>query len=252
MTVKGKDQRNLLQLYRSHACRVYVGVSRAEVLKVEEQIRGIKGVAEVTLVTKEEGIESLNRRFGQDYDLLSSLGGVNPLPDLYRIKATSPEDVESVAQTLKRVTHVDKVDYGQEMVEKLFAVIRWVRVMGAGTVLLLALAAIFLVATTIRLTVFARRKEIHIMKYIGATDWFIRWPFFIEGMVLGFIGALFAGLALYFTYDFIATNLRYNLTFIPLISDMSLIIRVLGFLLAAGTMVGALGSLISIRRFLQV
>jgi len=229
-----------------------VDASRNEVLQVGEQIKAIKGVAEVKLVTKEEGLETLNKRFGRNYDLLSSLGGVNPLPDLYRIKAESPEDVETVAKTLQQVAHVDKVDYGKEVVDKLFAVIRWVRFMGAGIVLLLALGAIFLVATTIRLTVFARRKEIQIMKYIGATDWFIRWPFFIEGMVLGFIGALVAGVVLYFTYDFVATNIRFNLTFIPLISDMTLVMKILGSLLVAGTLVGALGSLISVRRFLQV
>jgi cell division transport system permease protein len=229
-----------------------VEASRSEVLEVEEQIQAIRGVTEVKLVTKEEGLEILNKKFGQDYDLLSSLGGVNPLPDLYRVKADSPENVEPVAKTLERVAHVDKVDYGQDVIDKLFAVIRWVRLIGAGLVLLLGLGAIFLVATTIRLTVFARRKEIQIMKYIGATDWFIRWPFFIEGMVLGFIGAMLAGVVLYFTYDFMVTNIRFSLTFIPLISDMGLIMKILGSLLVAGTFVGALGSLISVRRFLQV
>lgn len=225
--------------------------ARSEVAGVEEQLRTIKGVVDVKLVTKEEGLASLNNRFGKDYDLLSSLGGNNPLPDFYKIKAESPEYVKPIAQTLEQVSYVDKVDYGQGVVEKLFAIIRWVRMMGTGIVLLLSLGAIFLVSTTIRLTVFARRKEIYIMKYIGATDWFIRWPFFLEGMALGLIGALIAAGILYFSYDFIATNLRYNLAFIPLISDTGLIIKILGCLLAAGTLVGALGSIISVRRFLQ-
>jgi len=229
-----------------------VDAARDEVLQAEEQIKAIKGVAEVKLVTKEEGLANLNKQFGRDHDLLAALGGVNPLPDLYKIKAQSPEYVQPIAETLEQIAYVDKVDYGQGVVEKLFAVVRWVRLIGSGIVLLLSLGAVFLVSTTIRLTVFARRKEINIMKYVGATDWFIRWPFFIEGMILGFTGALLAVGALYLTYDFLVSNLRYSISFIPIIADTMLIIKILSGLLAAGTLVGALGSMISVRRFLQV
>lgn len=229
-----------------------VDASRSEVLGVKEQIEAIKGVAQVTLVTKEEGLAALNRQFGKDHDLTSALGGNNPLPDYYRVKAESPDYVQTIARTMEQVAYVDKVDYGQGVVEKLFAVIRWVRYMGSGIVLLLSLGAIFLIATTIRLAVFARRKEINIMKYIGATDWFIRWPFFIEGMILGLMGALLAAGALYFTYDFLLSNLRYSISFIPLISDQMMIVKILLSLLASGALVGALGSVISVRRFLQV
>jgi cell division transport system permease protein len=214
-----------------------VDAARDEVLQAEEQIKAIKGVAEVKLVTKEEGLANLNKQFGRDHDLLAALGGVNPLPDLYKIKAQSPEYVQPIAETLEQIAYVDKVDYGQGVVEKLFAVVRWVRLIGSGIVLLLSLGAVFLVSTTIRLTVFARRKEINIMKYVGATDWFIRWPFFIEGMILGFTGALLAVGALYLTYDFLVSNLRYSISFIPIIADTMLIIKILSGLLAAGTLV---------------
>lgn len=229
-----------------------VDVDHSQALAVGEQIKAIRGVAGVELVTKEEGLAMLNQRFGNDHDLLAALGGVNPLPHLYRVKAQAPEYVESIAKTLGQVQYVDKVDYGQGVVEKLFAVVRWVRIIGLGLVVLLSLGAIFLVSTTIRLAVFARRKEINIMKYVGATDWFIRWPFFIEGMVLGCVGGLLAVGFLYGAYDFLLANFKQNLPFIPLLMDLNAILKILGSLVAAGTLVGAVGSLISVRRFLQV
>lgn len=229
-----------------------VDVTEDQALAVGEQIKAIRGVADVELVTKDEGLAMLNQRFGSEHDLLAALGGVNPLPHLYRVKAQAPEYVEPIAKTLEQVQYVDKVDYGQGVVEKLFAVIHWVRLIGLGLVVLLSLGAVFLVSTTIRLAVFARRKEINIMKYVGATDWFIRWPFFIEGMVLGCVGGLLAVGILYGTYDFMLDNFQRSLPFIPLLMDMNAILKIFASLVAAGTLVGALGSLISVRRFLQV
>lgn len=229
-----------------------VDVSEHQAIAVGEQIKKIRGVDTVELVTKEEGLAMLNQRFGSEHDLLAALGGVNPLPHLYRVKAQAPEYVESIAKTLTQVQHVEKVDYGQGVVEKLFTVVYWVRLLGLGLVVLLSLGAIYLVSTTIRLAVFARRREINIMKYVGATDWFIRWPFFIEGMVLGCIGGLLAVGFLYGTYDVVLFNFSQSLPFIPLLMDMNVIMKILASLVAAGTLVGALGSLISVRRFLQV
>ncbi|MDS1030597.1 permease-like cell division protein FtsX [Bacillota bacterium LX-D] len=226
--------------------------TRTEVLSVAQQIQNISGVAQVKLVPKEEGLARLNQRFGQEHNLLSALGGSNPLPDYYEVKVKSPEDIKKAAQTLEQITYVQKVKYGQGAIEKLFKVIHWVRLIGLGVVLLLSVGSIFLISTTIRLTVFARRKEINIMKYVGATDWFIRWPFFLEGMALGFIGALLAIGVLYLTYDLLISNLRYSISFIPLIMDPGIIFKIVASLLAIGTLVGALGSLISVRRFLQV
>jgi cell division transport system permease protein len=226
--------------------------NRSEVLSIEKQIQGIKGVKEVKLVTKEQGLIKLNEKLGNEHDLLDALGGKNPLPDYYEVKAETKEDVKSVAQTLERVTFVKKVDYGQGVVERLFAVVYWIRLIGGGIVLLLSLGALFLISTTIRLTLYSRRKEIGIMKYIGATDSFIRWPFFIEGSALGFGGALIAVLMLFFFYNFISVNVQYNISFIHILTDQVILTRVFLGLLVAGTLLGALGSIISIRRFLHV
>ena len=225
---------------------------REETLAVQKQIEAMPGVVKVDLVPREEGFRQLSQQFGGESELLEATGGVNPLPDYLLVRVAEPETIHDFARKARALPQVEKVNYGQEIVDQLFAVARLMHWLGAGIVLLLGLGAICLIIITIRLTVYSRWREITIIKYVGATDWFIRWPFFIEGMVLGFIGAMLAGVVLYFTYDFLVTNIRFSLTFIPLISDMGLIMKILGSLLVAGTFVGALGSLISVRRFLQV
>jgi len=229
-----------------------VTASQEEVFAAGKTLKALEGVAEVELITKEEGLKTLSKKFGGDHRLISALGGTNPLPDCFIVRAKNPEEVADVADSIAAINGVEKIEYGRGEVEKIFKLVDWVKWIGWGAMILLTFTAVYLIAVTIRLTVHNRRREIRVMKYVGATDWFIRWPFFIEGMVLGFIGAMLAGVVLYFTYDFLVTNIRFSLTFIPLISDMGLIMKILGSLLVAGTFVGALGSLISVRRFLQV
>lgn len=234
------------------AAYLEVDAPRSEAQRLVEQVRELAGVAEVKLVTKEEGLAQLSRQFGAEHDLLAALGGTNPLPDYLRVKATSPEAVEPVAQTLARLPRVEKVDYGKNVVERLFQVLYWVRWLGVAIMLLLALAAVFLVAITIRLTVYARRREVAIMKYVGASDWFIRVPFFLEGLALGLLGSILAVGALYLGYDMLLGERGLgSLSFIPLLADYSLIGQVLGGLLLAGMLVGAVGSVVSVRHYLK-
>ena len=119
-------------------------------------------------------------------------------------------------------------------------------------VIFLAMATLFIISNTIRLTVFARRKEVVIMKYVGATDWFIRWPFLLEGMTLGFFGAVIASLCINSIYAGLLERIHATLAFLPLLPTSPLLFYVTMFLLAAGTGIGALGSYISLRKFLRV
>lgn len=231
---------------------VEVDVPRAQVLQLQEHLRSLPGIASVTLVPKEEGLSKMNARFGGDRDLLGALGGENPLPDYFVVKAADPERVARVAAQLAQIPHIYKVDYGKQEVERLFEVLRWVRWAGSALILLLIGSAVFLIATTVRLTVFARRRELQIMKLVGATDWFIRWPFFLEGFFLGAIGAGLACLAVYFGYFSLVDKVSLQISFLALIEDPKAVYQVLWKLLAGGAAVGALGSIISMRRFLKV
>ncbi|NLN21967.1 MAG: FtsX-like permease family protein, partial [Syntrophomonadaceae bacterium] len=114
------------------------------------------------------------------------------------------------------------------------------------------LCGIFLIATTTRLTIFARRREINIMKYVGATDWFVRWPFLLEGIILGFFGALLAVVVLYFSYGALIAKIQETITFLPLVSSTEVLLRIFEGLLVVGIVMGAVGSTISVRRYLRV
>ena len=142
--------------------------------------------------------------------------------------------------------------YGQDVVEHLFDMTRLVRIFGFTLMLLLAGATLFIISNTIRLTVFARRKEIAIMKYVGATDWFIRWPFLLEGVVLGFFGGVLAAIALRSIYGLITAKVYSTLAFLPLIPQYPFVNFIGVVMVVSGMGIGALGSTISLKRFLKV
>jgi cell division transport system permease protein len=227
-------------------------VTREQALALKEQFAGIPGTAEVIFVSKEEGLKVLEERFGKETDLLEALGGSNPLPDVYRIKAQAAEDVPRIADDAGKIQGVEKVRYGQGFVEKLLSLTRWLRVSGIIAIFAVALAAVFLIATTIRLTVYARRHEVAIMKLVGATNWYIRWPFFLEGMVIGFTGALISVVSLYLFYDKLTENIALTVSFLPVMTDKNVLFDIYKNLLILGTGLGALGSAISLRRFLKI
>lgn len=229
-----------------------VDTPQEKVEEIQEKLVGLAGVSEVIFVSRDQALESLREQFGDEHDLLAALDGENPLPDSFTIKTKIPNDVIPVAESVKNMDGIEKVRYGQGVVEKLFAVINWVRVLGFGIMVLLAVAAVVLIAITIRLTVYARHKEIIIMKYVGATDWFIRWPFFLEGIFLGLLGSLVAVGFLFWFYSSLLKNIDISLAFIQLIRDPVLLWKINFSLMAGGTLLGALGSITSIRRFLKV
>jgi len=221
---------------------------------LKEQITAIPGVASTVFITKDEALREFRKELGNQQNMIDALGGDNPLPHVYKVTTISPRDVTTVSQKLQSVQLIDKVDYGKGVVEKLFAVTKWIRIIGLGVIGLLGLAAVFLIATTIRLTVFARRKEIQIMKILGATNWFVRWPFLIEGMVLGFMGALVAVIIVNISYTTFSDYLSrdFNLGIFGLQTDVQFLTILAVALLSLGTVIGALGSGISMRKFLKV
>ncbi|NPV27800.1 MAG: ABC transporter permease [Firmicutes bacterium] len=221
-------------------------------VQLGKELRAMPEVAEVEFVSKEKALQTLTQKFGKEHNLIAALGGTNPLPDAFKIKAKNPAEVGDLAKKIEALPQVEKVRYGQEVVEKLFSLTRWLKLICVGIMVFLALAAVFLVATNIRLALFARRREIQIMKLVGATNWFIRWPFFLEGMFLGLVGAVIAVAILAGSYSVLIGHVRVTLAFLPLVTDPRLLWQVFGGLLAAGTILGAIGTVISLYRFLDV
>ena len=227
-------------------------LKEVEVREVGTRITKLPGVTRVNFIAKEEAMNRFKQRLGEQQGLLAELGEANPLPNSFEVKLDRPERVKPVALAIAQLKGVEAARYGQEVVEQLFSLTRMVRIFGVVLILFLGLAALFIIVNTIRLTVFARRREIGIMKYVGATDWFIRWPFIIEGVLLGFLGACIAVLPLTQFYSMLTGQVYESLAFLPLLPKYPFMGYVNIFLLCAGIGIGALGSVISVKKFLKV
>ena len=224
----------------------------AEIDDLEDDLKKMQGIESVQYVSREDAIVRLRERLGDQKYLLDALGDKNPLPNAFEVTVKQPTMVETAAKAIEKFGGVESVKYGQDVVEHLFDMTRLVRIFGFTLMLLLAGATLFIISNTIRLTVFARRKEIAIMKYVGATDWFIRWPFLLEGVVLGFFGGVLASIALRSIYGLITAKVYSTLAFLPLIPQYPFVNFISLVMVLSGMGIGALGSTISLKRFLKV
>ncbi len=220
--------------------------------KIQSEIEGMQGIESVKYVSRDEAKDRLSERLGDQKYLLEALGDKNPLPDAFEVTVIQPELVETAATAIAQIKGVEEAKYGQDVVEHLFDITRLMRIFGLALMVLLAGATLFIISNTIRLTVFARRKEIAIMKYVGATDWFIRWPFIIEGVVMGCFGGLLAALALRSFYAAMAAKIYSTLAFFPLMPQYPFMNYITVGIILAGMAIGAGGSAISLKRFLKV
>ena len=223
-----------------------------ETRQIGYDIESLQGIDSVTYVDRETAKERLKERLGDQKYLLDALSEDNPLPDAFEVTVTTPSVVELAAGAIAAMQGVEEAKYGQDVVEHLFDITRLMRIFGFVLMGLLGGATLFIISNTIRLTVFARRKEIAIMKYVGATDWFIRWPFLLEGIVLGCIGGFIAAVALRSFYAAMAAKIYSTLAFFPLMPQYPFMNYVTLAILLAGIVIGAIGSVISLKRFLRV
>lgn len=227
-------------------------VDREQARDIEKDLKEIEGVESVGFVTKDEAMERFKDRLGDQKTLLDALDETNPLPDSFEVTVTNPDLVKSAAEKMEKLDGVECAKYGQDVLEHLFEITRLLRIFGFTLMLVLAFATLFIISNTIRLTVFARRKEIAIMKYVGATDWFIRWPFVMEGMVLGLFGSIIAAMVLRTAYTAMAEKVYETLAFFPLIPEQPFLTYITIVVVISGMVVGAIGSAVSIKKFLKV
>ena len=227
-------------------------LSQEEIDETKETLSKIEGLQDIKFTTREEAMENFKERLGDQQFLLDALDDTNPLPDSFSLTVTSPQQVKTIADTVVALDSVESASYSQDIINHLFNLTHLIRLIGVALIILLTGAAIFIISNTIRLTVFARRKEIAIMKYVGATDWFIRWPFLLEGICLGFICGCLATIFLYIVYNQVTQELYEAMAFFPLIPQHPFINYISLAILVAGIIIGALGSTISLKRFLKV
>ncbi len=220
--------------------------------EVETMIKDMKSVSKVEYVTKEQALKILQDRLGEQKKILDALGDSNPLPNSFTVTVKNASDVKKTAVMIADLYGVEEVKYGQDVAANLFDLTHLIRVFGFLLMLLLTGATIFIISNTIRLTVFARRKEIAIMKYVGATDWFIRWPFILEGMGLGFIGGGISAIILRSFYSAMVNKVASTLAFFPMVEQFPFLNYVTIGIITAGIIIGILGSTISLKKFMEV
>lgn len=231
----------------------YLGEMSAERRdQLEAQIKSVPGVTGIRFVSKSEAWQRLLEWYGNDRGFLAGWEEDNPLRESFEISASSSRSVPEIAESVSKLRGVEEVLYGREIVDKLLAITRAIRTVGIALMTGLALAAMFIIANTIRITVFARRREIGIMRFIGATNWFIRWPFVIEGLVLGVIGALLSASILAWGYYLAVRALFQAMPFWPLVAPWPLLQQLALLLLGIGALIGICGSGVSLRRYLDV
>ena len=226
--------------------------AHAAELQVVDNARTWTGVRRVDYFTKAQALNQLKQEFPHDQDLWHLIEQGNPLYDGFNLYTVKPSQIPALATRLRAMPIVHEVVYQALVVDRLTAITHVLEDGGYVVEALLALATLFIISNTIRLGVFARRREIAVMKLVGATDWFIRWPFVVEGLVLGLLGAAVADTAILGGYQWLLVQARASLAFWPL-APITLIQRSTALPdLIGGVAMGVIGSLWAIRRFLNV
>lgn len=220
-------------------------------------ISGLDHVTNVTYISPADALDQLKDQWGADEDIFIGLDDTNnPLSHSFQVELDQIESQDAVLAELQKIEGVDKVEYGQSLSEMLMSVSNVFQVAGILVMLVLGVISVMIIINTIRISVMNRRVEINIMKYVGATDWFIRWPFIIEGIIIGLIGAvlpMLVGMPMYGK----TVSLFYNhIPFVENFVRFRVVGDVFSFVLPAalifGILLGVVGSVTSIRKHLQV
>ncbi len=228
-------------------------ITTQEQSNIETILQGVEGVKEITYESKEEAFDKFKERLGEDNAILAGFSeDRNPLPNSFVVSLEEPEAAMRVEEALSGVRGVEDVGNERETVERIIGLAKIIRTMGVVIFIILVLVSLFLISNTIKLTVYSRRREIGIMKFVGATDWFIRWPFLIEGMIMGLIGGIIAVGVVFFAYQLVYTDITQSLFYAGLVKPSEVLNSFSWQFGLTGLVIGALGSFIALKRFLDV
>jgi cell division transport system permease protein len=225
--------------------------SQEEIDALGAKIDGIPEVKMKFFENRQQAFETFQRLFRDSQALVEN---VDPdgLPQSYRIELHDPEKFEVIRARLAGEPAIDTIRDEQATLKRLFAITRVLRIGVIAVAVIMLLSAVGLIGNTVRMAVFARRKEIAIMKLVGATNWFIRIPFLIEGIVEGLLGGLMAVLAIFGMKWLFIDPLRGQVSFVPTWIGTGEILLTVPILLGAGVVIAAVASLVAMRRFLEV
>ena len=227
--------------------------SQEQIDQAMDKLDTFEGVNGVAYRTKDEALDIMKERWGESGYLLDSLGE-NPLPASILISVDSIEDATAVSEYADTLEGVEDIQYYQETVDKLTSVTNGLQIGALVVMAFLIIVCVVVVSNTIKLTVFARAREIRIMKYVGATNWFIRGPFMAEGIMIGIIAAVVASGLMTLLYSNVVKLIGTQVIAIvssPLISTGYMAGNMIVIFLALGISIGAWGSIVSMRKFLD-
>ena len=225
---------------------------------LQTQLMALQQSGQITsfrYVSKDDALKELRARL-KDPSILKELPS-NPLPAKFNVKPVNPANAQKIIDQISDSPAIDKelgVSYGKETADKLLSVAKFIQWAGLALISILMVASILLIGNTIRLSIFARRREVEVMKLVGATNWFIRWPFVIEGIICGLIGAVLSVILLWVVkVGVVNTWIKDADGALTRDQATTISFPTLGLILiASGALVGALGSGITLRRFLKV
>lgn len=225
-------------------------ISPIDKKEVQVKINAQKGVKEIQYESREDAFKKLqenNAGILKGYTLEK-----NPLPASYIVKLEDMSYAPAIREAVKDLDGVENVSDEQESIDTIQSVIKFTKIIGAVLFVILVGVSIFLIMNTTKLTVYARRKEVGIMKFVGATDWFIRWPFIIEGILIGLIGTFLSIIALFFLYKFVIGFIAARVILLNLIPISYVFTSLLWKFVLGGVFVGGCASYLALRKFLVV
>ena len=236
---------------------------QSDIQEVMDYVEGLDYVASVNFTSKEQALENFTSSSATNAEYIAQLDGENPLPASIDIELTDTQQVTSVAQALEGYAGfqdvcedpndpASSIEYGQSTVERLFVLINSVRYIGIALIVLLIFIALVFINNTIRLAILARRKEIAIMRLVGASNGFIRGPFLTEGALHALIGSLLAVGVIELLRRFALPQARETITFLPLDITTTEFLLIYAVLVASGLVIGLIGSAFAMRRYLKV
>lgn len=232
---------------------VDIGTNQEDIDKLKKELEDLPNVKSVEFSSKDEELKKLEESMGSVWSMFE--GDSNPLYDNFIVKAKNPQTIKKVAKQAAKLKNVHRADYGGLVSDKILKITKGMRTWGLGAAVLLVFVAVFLISNTIRITIMSRQREIQIMRLVGAKNGYIRWPFFLEGAWIGVIGSILPCLIIFFGY-----KAAYRVLSQPqilgasyrLLTPETFSIQIMLLLVGIGILIGALGSVISMRRFLKI
>lgn len=217
---------------------------------IQVKLSKLPGVEKVEFTSKAEAWKKFREDFGGKIALDDVLRD-NPLPHTFAVEVRTPDLLPVVAKQVAGLGVIDEVRYSGRLIDQIRSLVSAVRVGGLSLIVLLSFATLLIVVNTIRLTVIARETDIYIMKLVGATDTFVKWPFIIEGILIGLIGGVASFLILKFSYESVAYKIGQALPFLPVFTDQLTLFLIYFAVLVGGMGLGLLGGYISVSRALK-